>query len=843
MASQEEKDEFVKAAMRAELGLGRLEDLHMEDGEGRSSRVYDHPPPLTSSSRPTPANNKWSQAIARGDFNDDDAAQVSGMDTLHDGNLARMRRAARTAYSHVSQSYTESRLSRDRNGLVAPRTRFPGNGRGGRFTPVPGPQHVGDGPIDIEAALSGDARRSAPPAQDSGPPPVTVNLPPGQPSPQASKLQVSFHSTTAAARASSLPVAAQSVSNQDPSPVVQNTQPATKGQTRVILPEGASILLQLPVTVQSTTFTERKPQPGIVFLISGGKPLDDMIVLSIDDESVTDAKYNLSEYTDYMTASKSGLMLVFKVSGGMKLFYAVDFGRAEHMASFIESLRKLVDRPKGDFQCLLTAPGKSYEAPKLPMTTAEIETPIQPQLGVTAETGPPEPTVDMEHSQPAAAITVENTNTSEHVPEVTANKANSVQNALVDIPAIEEAPMICEVLPDVSKTAAIIAAEPQPAAAAGTPQKEYPKETGLTLPVTDSIIENMVKWVMDTARYMRDCSPKEFGFDTMRSVIRATAAAIMTQQYPVFSSMSTQQRLQIVEEQCRPAVERGFLKELSKNPVLVAQLAGCDTSPNDVDQTMTDPQPVAPQQDTKHHIDSSQHPLTRPSSRAYAIDELLSLRATAVEPPHWLPELGFIKEARQHKQPNQCKRSLLHLDESEQPHLPSITGQTRQRSCHVRTPAVTEVLSTNGTNGLSGQTAQPSKIDSATLFPPNSGCSGKSPLASGAVAFGNAASVSSSFDIAEADQQAGHYENLASFLSGKKPDSKKTVPSPPSGLGASRHNSGHVGHRSPRAGGFPSSFGQDSSYTQELVSLFENDDLSQEVAQTTEGLRRLSLHS
>lgn len=830
MTSQVEKDDLVKAAMRAELGLGRLEDLHMEDGEGRSSRVYNHPPPLASSSRPTSANNKWSQAIARGDFNDDDAAQVSGMDAMQDGNLARMRRAARTAYSHVSQNYTESSLSRDRNGLVAPRTSFPGNGRGGRFVSVPGPHHVGDEPIDIEATLSGNARRSAPAIRDPGPRRLTMKLPPTQPSASVSVRQTSLHSSAADVQTLPPPVRSHSVSDQVTSPAVQNTQPAAKVQMHVELPEGASVLLQLPVTIKSTSF-RGKAHPGTVTLISGCKPSDDLIVLSVDDENVTDARYNLSEYTDYMNASSQDLMLAFQVSGGMKLFYAVHFGSAESMASFIESLRKHVDRPRNNVQCLLAAPREADEGTEISMTTADIEYP-----------------------QPAAVASLATTKQS---PEVAANNAGSVQGGPIDIPAIEEpASVVRQVFPTISKTAATVAAASPLVAAAGIPSKESSKEPDSTFTVTDSVIENMVKWVMDTARYLRDCSPEEFGFDTMRSIIRATAAAIMTQHYPPFASMSIQQRLHIVEEQCRPAVERGFLRELSKDPTLVAQLAGSNASPNNVDQSATDSQPLPTQQNGRVHVNEPQNPLTEPSRSIYTIDELLSLRATAVEPPNWLPEMGSPKEARQPKQLGQGQHSLPNLENSDQPHLTGILGQTRQRCFDVQTPTVINVLSTDGASELPCQDAQTSNIgDGRNYQEPshihwsangkdadgmanvstmssraNIGCNEQSASASGA--------TSSSPDISESP-----HDQLATFLSGGKPDSKKMSTSPPSGLWASRHSHGNPGHLCANTGQFSGNMAQTSSYTQELVSLVESDDEGQKVAQTTEDFRRLSLGS
>lgn len=113
--------------MRAELGAARFDELPMEDGEGgggHRSRSYHHPPVPNTSLRAPSTNSKWAEAIARGAFEDDDAAAVRGMDSMADGNLARLRRAHDTAHDFVTQNYTEKSLPRDRQGHVPPRANF-----------------------------------------------------------------------------------------------------------------------------------------------------------------------------------------------------------------------------------------------------------------------------------------------------------------------------------------------------------------------------------------------------------------------------------------------------------------------------------------------------------------------------------------------------------------------------------------------------------------------------------------------------------------------------------------------------------------------------------------------
>lgn len=867
----DEMEAAIKAAMIVELGNSRLEDLPMEDGEGRlrgaheSRRVYSHPPALASDIRPVPVNKKWGQAIERGAFDDDDAAQVAGMDTMANGNLARQRRAGNIAFNHVSQHYTEKSLRRDQHGHVAPRTNFESQSRATRL--VPGKIHVGDGPINMEAALS-----SARPA-GSGPRGPS-------PSPHASGLMRTQSSARTPSRlAISQPVAAQkeaasprtstpSVTSQVQSKAPQVAQPTLPAQMRMVLPDGACIFLQLSATIQSTAFPQRKSIPGTVLLITGREPPEDMIVFAFDDKDADEVRHRISEYTDYMT-KENGLMLLFTVSGGLKLFYAVVFEQSDARESFIESLRTLVNRPDQEARNAASASAVAEEslinATHSGAKTEDAQTEA-PRLVVKIE--PLQPTARIQPVQPTIAVTAKPMETVRpQVSEVVSNKPKSDRSALFPNTTIEEPePQVCFVT---KETEAVVAAQAHHAAAASasTQQPDPP------FIITPELIKEMVSWVMSTTGYMRDCVPEELCFDTIRAIIRATAAAVVVQRYPNFHQLDAKVRAQVVEVQCRPAVERGFLGELAKNPALARKLAGQDADNEDAGQITTDPQPARPQQDAKIPVKVSQ----KPTPPKYEMDKLIALRCKAVTPPRWLSNFDELTKAALPATQRPSRRYHA-WDGPSHSHIPSVQDQVQQTSTkHMdwpypsHSPLATDTQPTETVGGdfgdvshlFGGQEGQALTVGQHREagntqavrhdLPNNTALGGSISPFAGTIQHvdANSLGVQSSISPLAAKNPQSHLhgttndhqvEEIASFLAGPKPASqKKAFPFPPPGLKASRHNIGgssdHIGQNTDH---FPVDSAQGSTYSQELSGLFEND-MNQKVAQTTEDLRKLSL--
>lgn len=856
--------------MRAELGNSRLEELPMEDGEGRSrrardsSRIYSHPPALNSNFRPVPVNKKWSQAIQRGAFDDDDAVQVSGMDTMANGNLARQRRAGHIAYNHVSQQYTEKS-----HGHATPRASFAAQGRTTR--PVPNKIYARDGLIGMNATLS-NARPTGFTPRGPGSSRQGSNSMRTQPAASTlSRPVVSQHSVSKTKTAPPKPITQPlTPQTQSQAPQVsQNTPPTPSAQMRVVLPDGASVILQLPATIQSTAFPQRKSVPGTVFLITGLEPSDDMILFAFEDKDISEVRHRASDYTDYMT-KENGLMLLFTDDDGWKLFYAVVFEHNDGRDSFITSLRKLIDRPRQKTENVVS-PSTAAEESSLDTTQPASQNKAQQTIKIES----PEPPVRIRPVQPeieVPAVTVESTEP--QISVKTANKSEPEQSAPIPIKVIEQTAHVAPQVPlAVQETEAVVTPQAWPVVTANASTQQPDP----TIVIEPEMIKEMVTWVTNTTGYMRDCAPEDLSFDTIRAIIRATAAAVVVQYYPNFHQLSAKLRAQVVEVQCRPAVERGFLRELAKNPVLMNQLADQDADDKDAGPIATGTQSVSPQQDAEVLVKAP----SRPLPPKYEVKQLIALRDKAVIPPGWLCDINETRKTTKSVKKYPSHRSLNRGDPSH-PAISSdqiFTPQACTTDMAWLHPTHTHVVTDgqpaktvgdpfgdvsqlfggqegqNGTvrkHGEASAIIQSNKPTEGGDLPDDTTWGGgvtrtvKCDNTHGLGVQGSCTSMSAKG--AQSDLQGNpndpQVEKIATFLAGCEPASQKKVfLSPPSGLKVSRHNtsrgSDHVGHKTNHlAGG--SAHG--STYSQELSGLFGND-LNQEVAQTTENFRKLSLRN
>lgn len=849
------------AAMRLDLGGDRLDELPMEDGEGRSRgpRVYNHPTALTSqltSTAAAPRNNRWSQAIARGAFNDDDAAQVAGIDAMSNGNLARQRRAAETAYSHVSHNYTEKSLGRDRNGYIAPRTAFAKTNTGARRVPRLG--HVGDGPIDMEAARN-SARRVGPGPRNSNPPRQQKGSPLPQPPAKAPPRHVTIQPVAAQVQTAPRHPTTPPVDLTTERQAAQDSRLATQDQVRMVLPTGASIVFQSPAFIHSAAFPQRKNIPGTVFLVTGRESSDDMVVFTFNSEDVAEIRHTISEYTDYMTREK-GLLLLFTVEGGMKMFYAVSFESSDLRESFIVSLRKLVDHP-GQKTQIVTSDDVTTEAAseKASNQTTQIE-PCQPVIKIET----PEPPEKIRAVQQAITATADPTETqTSQVYQETMNhpkdgQFNSTLTKTVEQPALVPSKTVTAV----QETKAVVTSRAEPVTAVRTPSSDHNGFIVISL----KLIDEIVSWVVQASQYMRECAPEEFGFDTIRAVIRATATAIVRQHYPDFHKMSAEVKKDVVEVQCRPAVEKGFLMELARNPSLMVELAVQDADDKSAEQDATDPRLVSSQQ-------AAELPAKVPQNSApprYQMAELFALRGKAVMPFNfrWLYSIkgcdlktaplqapSFQDQMRRASATRMDWLNPSHstaLSDSQSDKMAEPFGNVAELARHqegqVSTVEQHRHASKSALDVTSGETQG---IESGL---PSKAASGSQVYAVGGPLEAGKANglVSQNFfpatptKITDSRPQSTsvdpQVENIASFLSGSKPRSQKNAfPSPPSESVATICNYSENAHYGgSNAHLFSGASVQRSSYSQELSSLFTGD-LTQQVAQTTEDLRKLSL--
>lgn len=536
-------------------------------------------------------NNKWAQAITSGEFDDDDAQQVKGIDTMDDGNMARRRRqqATQTAFQYVQNNYSARSLPRDQNGQVPPRSRFLGTKRNGIFL---GGQvrNDSDEPIDISATVTAAMRRQA---SHHGPGP----------------------SANGPARPVSRIATIRNVGAPNRVTPVITTAQNPPQSTRLVLSDGDSIIAEPPVSMQSAALPQRSQKyQAKASLISGREHTDDRIVFVSDKVGVGGINHLISEYCSSMDVSNTALMLQF-LTNGKNVFYALDFGSAEGKRSFDESLRKLVDRSKGrGLAPESPAPIKAVTPttaavpspePKPPAAAApeiKTESKVTTSAKVTVITEPPRMKIDPRFTAPHKVTISHNTAALVQAPDTDATTAPATQTT----PEYEAAKQTA-FKPEAHAPVVDVA----PSQIAGS---------HVSPNLTDSQLDEIVACVVDTAIYMRDCTPDEYSVDVMKSVIRGSTAAFMMRQNPNFAKLSARNRAELVEGHWIPAVTDRFFSWLKSS------------------------QKANPQeQELQTECLENQDLLKNKVRRVYSRDELVALKSAAIDMTHKLPGSNFLE--------------------------------------------------------------------------------------------------------------------------------------------------------------------------------------------------------
>lgn len=479
---------------------------------------------------------------------------------------------------------------------------------------------------------------------------------------------------------------------------------------RVVLPDGADIVLKIPATIKSTALSNKKSCHGHIVLISGPHPSEDMIVFSFEDSDVADVRHPISEYTDHMT-QEQGVMLLFTIDGGIKMFYAAVFGGLHDRETLIESLRELVDRPKKRHQDASTAPVAAGEG-SVAATKPTIVT-RTPQPTDKAESQGPGRRSQAPKS--AAVITTQLTHLVARPIEPVVQPTPMVQPTPVVQPAtmVHTSPVVQTVpvaqSPPLLKSTLVVGqapvAQPAPVAKPASVAKAASEAEQISPPVkqnqvesaaqaqpgsaasfgiliTTDLIDDMMHWVWDTSKHMQDCTP-DFGFDMIRTIIRGTAGAILKRKFPDFEGLSSSTRAQIVETECRPTLERRFLQQLARDLALVDELEGQDVGKETERTAKVEPQPVSAQK----KLEAPQAPQKSNSSSVYNINELVALRDTATKPPQWVGEMihqatrdGFVHRGEQQQRRDGPPSDPIQWDEQT---MPSVDEQVEQISTNM----------------------------------------------------------------------------------------------------------------------------------------------------------------
>lgn len=532
------------------------------------------------------------------------------------------------------------------------------------------------------------------------------------------------------------------------------------------LPDGASVVLQVSGTIQSTALAQRTGMDGRILLVEAQNRKEDMVLFLFQDKSVAQIRHPSTEYTDYMTKD-NGLMLLFTTESGCKLFYAVVLESIQTRDSFIRSLQAFMKRREQDTE----AASLMLKENIAPLTRPHPRMESQPSTKA----------VPSKHS---------------------AHVVKFYERLSLPMNTTEAS---------------------KEGGCSGCLEPPTSRQPGPPVLVKSEVIQEIVACVKQTVRSMQENAPNSVSFDVIRVIIKATITAIVTQRYPNIRQLNTQAQAEIMDTQCLPAVEKGFLRELAQDTTLMSQLSQHTTGDDPV--TRADDSLARSSQCAWYETKIGREP---PLPK-YNKDELFSMRPGAIAPDEGLLDFdeirkgglgtadhpaqqGRVLEKQAHKSA-MCRSHPVRLHQQSLQNLVDSAQKDIDRASSLDSPgARVEPRAVYG--GYSAQTSGPTSFVEDWQAHPKL-----------------------SYDH---DQ----VEKFANFMAGRSGDQqKKPFPSPPYGLTASRHNPAvNVGSDLLLRSRLPANMTQSQTYSQQLSSAFETD-LNREVAQTTEGFRKLSLGS
>lgn len=685
-----DEEAAIKAAMWVELGAARLDNLPMEDNSRRRGYAY---PPGFGPPRAAPVNSRWQQAIESGDFNDDDAAMVSNMDSMLNGQLARSRRSAmiRNGYENFQPAFSDDQMTKDRNGHIPPRARPRYQGSGGSLGhPNHRGLHAGDGPIDIDATLASKGRRQSPVinhgqngvngngknqsllklAQSnltaSGPQaphnldhtaaPSTSNAlfpPPGFPVPQPSTVSPTIAGVAAKMSAQIAPEMMEegfqpnpplslssgaagvvNMSTKSEELPAQNTQSKVQSNMSVQLADGDTVVLRVPVMVESRTFEDRGKHAGTLHLIKGRNVLDSMIVLLLDNQTGANIKHFVSDCTSCITAdSRQGAqMLMFRVAEHTNVFYIISFGSSAKSKPFVAALQVLQSQIRSLSQ-------SNMVDTSMKSTSASVR--HQPQ----AEREQPEPKTSVVVTKKTAA--------EESVVEHTVIKETAVEKVVVNETVVEENStqvLSSSQLVDVSRsgTAGVISKDilsecaastnvaTQTVTTGGTAIRTEPSESRATHSI--EMPREWHEWVTGAVDHICATAPESIDANMVSDMVRTACIAAMMN-YSLKSPRPKMEKLaKATLNLDRPETEKDISAKIDLNEGSTVKLETGEQAKEAVVTVSTPP---------RSHCEMNMENGSEPAGRMdktprYEVEELVGLRYQSVEPPSWLPEFKAV---------------------------------------------------------------------------------------------------------------------------------------------------------------------------------------------------------
>lgn len=334
--------------------------------------------------------------------------------------------------------------------------------------------------------------------------------------------------------------------------------------------------------------------PGIVYLVAGNGPSDDRIIFQIDDERLEDVKIPSTELGTLLTQSRE-VIVQFRPVTGPQTWYVVKFSQEDNMIALVKALRGFLSRPNQTQRVPSTAP-ETGQGTTGANESATVDAASQHTIT--------DATVDRSSAAPAIESHVDGARST--VSLSSSAIVNLSQTAQSTEPPASDQP----------HAAKIVAASSQQQDAA--------------IAVPDRLIEVMATSLISVTNFLRESGHVEMAsHGALPRLIRGTAATMLQHMHPDFIKLNQQQQAAYIDQHCSQRVFDAFKRQSRKQNVQI--------------------QPAQTVKTTTSHERSSQEVQasmpSKPRAVIYTGEELMRLRSTARTPPHWLLELGFLKEA------------------------------------------------------------------------------------------------------------------------------------------------------------------------------------------------------
>ncbi|KAK5663045.1 hypothetical protein OQA88_6461 [Cercophora sp. LCS_1] len=423
---EELRQQAIRQAMIDDIGLGRLEELPLDDKKKeddhrhnyRGGRITNHRAGQSSGRAPRPgptAANLWQAAINSGVFDDDDAEAVKGLDDLGGGRLyGRVRDQSLQILNQmqppnrrlIHHPANHPRSTGQPNRYQAYNQQTPQSQGTHQSAQLLAQKQVGKAPVQNTPVRKASQQQ---PARVQGPhiPAARQQFKPGQITPSNQRTQPSRPPALVQQKPARPP---QNLA-QGYSAITTSTKALFSAEKPGHEPPNTVLMMKVGFYSQG----DKTAEGAIIYLTVGAPGPAQLIVFRGGIEVFRES---MAQFSNVMTGQDDDHLLAwieFRRPNGLVVLHALYFENREHQFRFVSSLRKIqgqriaVQSPGQELQTSTpaSAPFKAPEPPKAP-TQVDPSSPVatRPRPTVRLPSNSPAVRPVSTHVEPAPSVTV-----------------------------------------------------------------------------------------------------------------------------------------------------------------------------------------------------------------------------------------------------------------------------------------------------------------------------------------------------------------------------------------------------------------------------------------------------